>query len=654
MTWADQAGALVLALVVTFVPGALAALAVRLRGFTVLAAAAPLSLAMLAAAGLVNIVLPFHWSVGGWGVSSVLLVGAAFGIRVLIERMRSSGRIPEQMRASASSRRSALRELVPFAVIVVVAVLAAMRLMSAIGSPTNISQTFDNIYHLNAVRQIMDDGFIAPTRQMLPGFYPDLWHILVSTVAQMSGAGVAASVSVVSVVLGAVVWPISCVWLVRTIAGAHIGATVTAGALSIGMTAFPLLMLDFGVLYPNVLSISILPSAVAATVLVSGIGRGNRPDAVVRWLLLVALVPTVALAHPSTLMAYFLPAFLIGFTGVALWWRREAAAGRPSARRWFGAAALAASLVIAVAVFVVARPNKVLAFWPPSATMQDALMQIVSGGLVWRPPSWIVSALAALGILTVLIARTWRRHWWLVASTAIMVAVYIICISFPMSGLRYGITGTWYQDIYRIAALLPSFLVPLGALGVVGLVAVVSRLLRAETRAGLAWVPSAVGALAGVVVLVVTQTGPALAEETSNTAAMYAQEQWSPLVTDDERALLERLPEIVPEDDVIVGNPWTGTSLSYALADRRALVPHIFQELSPDMVVITERLARAGEDPEVCAALERTGTRWVLDFGTAEIHNGDHSYPGLAELGDVVRLADSEGEARLYEIVACP
>lgn len=650
MTWADQSGTLLLALIVILAPGALAAFTVRLRGFTVLAAAAPLSLAMLAAAGLMNVLLPFRWGVAGWAVSMVLLVGVAFGVRVLIERMRSTGRIP----IPEPPQRETLHGIIPFAVIVVVAVLSAMRLMSAIGSPSNISQTFDNIYHLNAVRQILDDGLIAPTRQMLPGFYPDLWHILVSTVAQLSGAGVAASVSVVSVVLGAVVWPISCVWLVRTIAGGHIGATVTAGALSIGMAAFPLLMLDFGVLYPNVLSISILPSAIAATVLVAGIGRGDRPDVVVRWILLIALVPSVALAHPSTLMAFFLPAFLIGFTGFTLWWRRESAAGRPSASRWWSLVALAGAFIIAVVVFVVARPNTVLAFWPPSATMQDALMQIVSGGLVWRPPSWIVSALAALGILTVLIARTWRRQWWLVMSTATIIAVYLICISFPMSWFRYGVTGTWYQDIYRIAALLPTFIVPLGALGVVGLVSVVSRVLRTDSRTSVAWVPTAAGAAAGLLTLAVTQTGPALAEETSNTAVMYAQEQWSPLLTDDERALIERLPDTVPEDDVIVGNPWTGTALSYALADRRALVPHIFQELSPDMIVITERLDRAGEDPEVCAALDRTGTRWVLDFGTAEIHNGDHSYPGLADLGDVVRLADSEGEAQLYEIVACP
>lgn len=649
MGWLDQIGTLLVALLVILVPGALAGLAVRLRGFIVLAAAAPLSLAMLTAAALVDVAVPVRWSVGAWVVGVVLLVAAAFGLRVVIERHVASGR----MRPEESQRESLLREALPFAVVAVVTVLSALRLMSAFGAPSNISQTFDNIYHLNAVRQIMDDGFIAPTRQLLPGFYPDLWHVVISTVAEFSGAGVAASVNVVSVVLGAVVWPTSCVWLVRTIAGAHAGATVAAGALSIGMAAFPLLMLDFGVLYPNVLSISLLPSAIAAVVLVSGVGRGGRPGVIMRWTLLVALVPTVALAHPSTLMALLLPASFLAFAGTVLWWRREVAADRPPAARRWAVIALLAVFVAAVVVFVIARPNPGLAFWPPSATMQDAVLQIISGGLVWRPAAWIVSAIAAIGVLTVAVVRSWRGQWWLLASVAGMIVVYIVCIAFPMSGFRYLLTGTWYQDIYRIAALMPTYLVPLGALGVVGVTALIMRMLRSEQRPVLVWIHGSAAAVMGSVLLISTQTGAALTEQTSNTAVMYAQEAWSPLLTNDERALIDRLPETVPEDDVIVGSPWTGTSLSFALANRRALIPHIFQELSADMVTITDKLNRAADDPKVCEAVERTGTRWVLDFGSQEIHNDDHSYPGLTDLGEVVRLADSEGEARLYEIVAC-
>jgi len=651
MTWLDQAGTFVLASVVLFVPGAIAALTVRLRGFTALAAAAPLSLALLAAAALVDIVIPLSWGPRSWVIGVVLLTVAAFGLRVVTDRLIARGVVTPI--AAAGRPRRLLRDALPFLVLGVVAVLSGTRLASAFGAPSHISQTFDNIYHLNAVRQMMDDGVIAPTRQLLPGFYPDLWHIVVSTVAEMSGAGVAASVNVVSILLGAVVWPISCLWLVRTIAGAHAGATVTAGALSIGMPAFPLLMLDFGVLYPNVLSISLLPSAIAAMILVAGIGRGHRPDAVVRWTLLLALVPTLALAHPSTLLAFLLPAFLIGFTGFSLWWRGEAAAERrPSRRRW-ALAALGATFVAGVAAFVVARPSQELAFWPPSATFRDAVIQVISGGLVWRPAAWVVVVAAAAGVLTVLFARRWRRQWWLVASMAGLIIVYVVCLSFPISGFRYALSGTWYQDIYRIAALFPAFVVPLGGLGVVGLVALTSRALVRDGFSERSTVPATVGAACAVLLLVLTQTGDALAAEVRSTAAVYRENDRSPLLTTDERALLERLSETVPAGDVIVGNPWTGTALSYALADRRALVPHLFQKLSPDMVIITEELDRAATDPHVCAALERTSTRWILDFGDTEIHDGDHSYPGLADIGSVARLVDREGDAALYEIVAC-
>lgn len=649
MTWGDQTGTLLLALVVVLVPGAAAALTIRLRGYDVLAAAAPLSIAMLAAASLVNVVVPFRWSVGAWAVCSVLLIGVAFALRVAVDRFADSRRVA--VAAAASSGRP--RDALVFVITGVVVVIGALRLMSAFGAPSNISQTFDNIYHLNAVRQILDDGLIAPTRQLLPGFYPDLWHVVVSTVAQMSGEGVAASVNAASVVIGAVVWPISCIWLVRTLVGRHVAASAAAGALSIGMAAFPLLMLDFGVLYPNVLSIALLPSAIAAIVLVAGIGRGARPDPVVRWTLLVALVPTVALAHPSTMMAFFLPASLIGFAGTVRWWRTQRLRGGADRTRRVALLALVGALAAAVVLFIVARPNPVLAFWPPSATVPEALGHVVSAGFVWRPASWIVSIFAVMGALTVVIVRRWRHQWWLVVSTAMMLLLYVLCLTLPMGWLRYGITGTWYQDVYRIAALMPTFLVPLGALGVVGLIALCTRVLRAESHSTGSGAAQAVGVVAGLAILAVTQSGAALAEETESTATMYRQDAWSPLLTDDERALIERLADTVPEDDVIVGNPWTGTSLSFALGDRRALVPHIFQELTSDMVVITERLHAADEDAEVCAALERTGTAWVLDFGSAEIHNGDHSYPGLDDLGDVVRLADSEGAARLFEIVAC-
>ena len=58
----------------------------------------------------------------------------------------------------------------------------------------------------------------------------------------------------------------------------------------------------------------------------------------------------------------------------------------------------------------------------------------------------------------------------------------------------------------------------------------------------------------------------------------------------------------------------------------------------------------------VCDAVERTQVRFVLDFGPREVqHLGPHVYPGIADLetSDAFELVDQEGEARLFELMAC-
>ena len=231
--------------------------------------------------------------------------------------------------------------------------------------------------------------------------------------------------------------------------------------------------------------------------------------------------------------------------------------------------------------------------------------------------------------------------------------IYVVCAAFPRGIFRYGITGTWYSDLFRLSALLPCVVVPLGAIGFGALVALAARLAAPRARRVLA-LGLAVGGSA--VVMVATQLGQPMSVAVASASAMYRITAESPLLTTSERALIDRLPEHVAPADVIVGSPWTGTSLSYALVNRRALVPHIYQVLDRDSTLIVDHLDQAASDPAVCAALARTRTRWVLDFGTQEVHGGSHGYPGLADIASsgVVTLVDSQGpDAKLYRITAC-
>jgi hypothetical protein len=641
--WVSEGGTFVAALLVVFVPGALAAVILGFRGFGALALAAPLSLGAIAAASLVDAVIAFHWGVLAWIAVAVALQIVAVLARLLQQRI--SGR----WREIAPVRRWST--WLPFVIVAVAALVLIPRLLFIFGAPDDISQTFDNIYHLNAVRFILDDGQIAPTRQLIPGFYPALWHAIVATVVDLSGASIPVAVNVVAAVVAGMVWPIACVAFTRQIVGSDAPALLAAGALSIGLGAFPILMLDFGVLYPNVLSISLLPSVLAALIAVTGQGSSHRPPPVTRWIVLLALIPTVALAHPSTLMAFLAIGIWPAGDAALRWFRGARARGVPRRRVRWAVAAWIAGIVVAAALLLVARPTPGEAFWGPSRTIWQAVVEVVTNGTVGRPWAWTASALMIIGIVAILVFR--RRRWWLVAGWATLLFIYVVCAAFPRSIFRYGITGTWYSDLFRVTALLPAVVVPLAAIGFAFLVSALARAFPEKSRR---LVLSTAGAAGAVVVLVLTQTGQPMWAATNYAHWIYETTPTSALLTTDERALIDRLPQDVPEDQVIAGSPWTGTSLSYALANRRVLIPHIYQVLDADMKTIMYHLDQAAVDPAVCTALERTGTRWVLDFGKAEIHGGHHVYPGLVDLADsgVVQLVDSEGSgARLYRITAC-
>lgn len=647
MQWSSEIPVFAAAGLVLLGPGLGAALLVGLRGFRALVAAAPLSLAAIGAASLVNIVVPFRWGIVAWAVTALLLIGAAVALRRVV--------------ADSDRERVPLRSWqtwAPFAATALGAVLIAPRLMFAFWAPEHISQTFDAIYHLNAVRFIIDTGALAPTRQLIPGFYPSLWHALTATVALASGASVPVAINVVSVVLGAVVWPIGCVALVHRIVGHRPVALLAAGVLSAASGAFPLLMLDFGVLYPNVLSLALLPIVLAALVEVTGLGDGRRSPPVLRWLLLLAFVPTLALAHPSTLMAFLILGFWpAGWAGIR-WFRTAAARGVPRSRvvaaRWAWGGGIAAALVL----LLVARPTPREAFWGPYTTVPPAAVDVLLNAQLSRPADIPVTVLMVAGIVA--IAGWQRRRMWLVLGWASLAFIYVVSAALPKDWFRYGITGTWYSDLFRITALFPTVVVPLGAIGFAALVAVAAAPLRSRAPRAAATTAAVVGIAAGALVIVLTQSGSALAVATASARTSYAIGPDAPLLTSFERALIDRLPEHVARDEVIAGSPWTGTSLSYALANRRALVPHIYDDLNGDLSTdtrtILHSLDRALTDPAVCAAVRRTHTRWVLDFGDQEVHGGSHVYPGLAGLvrAGVATLVDSDGPiAKLYRITAC-
>ena len=664
--WLSETPVFLAAVAILLLPGLTAGVALGLRGFALVALAPAFTVTVVAAASLANHLVDYDWGPWPLVVATAVVSGLVLGLRLLWQK---------RWQRPAVGPAGRLVSLATLIGLVFAFGAIAVRFASIFGAPSRVSQTFDNVYHLNAIRWILDTGIVSPFKvgslnyqfDERISFYPDMWHALVALAVQATGAPIPVAVNVVNIAIAGIVWPLACVFLVRQIAGPRPVALLAAGVLSASFAAFPYLMVDFGVLYPNLLSISLLPAALAAVVLVARAGADDTLTAPVRWVVLVGVLPGLALAHPTTLMALVAFSLPIGVAVVVRHLRqlRDRRAPRSHYLRAFVIAA-AAFGAAAVALLLIRPPGA--AFWPPRESLIVAVHGALAGAAVARPADYVVGVLLVVGVIAVV-----RRRFplWLVGSYALAAGLYIIVASFPQGPLRTGFTGVWYNDSFRIAAMLPVLVLPLAALGVVRLTDLLTsaigrwRQARGDRNsAGVSTVALTPFAMATGAALVValglsTQLGPALAFAMRTGQYAYKFTSSSPLLSPDERALLERVSSEVPEEATVVGSPWTGASLVYALSDRRALLPHIYGERDEATLEIVESLRDAAPGDEVCGFVEELDAYYVLDFGDREINGGDPDaevdYSGLENLGEsaAVELVDSEGDARLYRVTAC-
>lgn len=657
MSWMSEVPAFCAALTLLFVPGAVVASVSGFRGLPLYAAAPALSVSIVAVAALVSPFVGLDWSL--W---SVVFVTALVGILVWAARRIRPGNVeapvPETQRPFGVAVCAAL---------VIAAVLLGSRMIGAINDPEAISQTFDNVFHLNAIQFILEkrSGSSLSVGDMTGGgFYPAAWHDLVSLLVQLSGVTIPVAANVINVCVAAVVWPAGCVYLARVIVGQRPAAVLSAGVLSAAFGAFPLLMVDFGVLYPNFLALSILPLVVALGVVILRLAADEATHPVMAGVVFLGTLPGLALAHPSGLMTV-LPLL----TPAAIWWwwlRSSSHFHRP----FIGGGGLLRILLLVagaaacLALWKLVRPPEAAATWPPVLTSLDAMWDIITSSGIGRPESWAVMVLTLIGLA---VAGLTGRYWLLAAYCAVA-GLFFMAVAGQQGRIRTFLTGVWYNDPERLAAVLPVAILPLAVLGAVSSwdacarrFAKAGRTLQTGKRSGLAGFGQhgvlAAALLSLTLLAVGTQQANVTAAQAS-AARNYVVSADADLLDSDELTLLQRLNDEVPADSVIVGNPWNGSSLVYAIAHRQTLQPHILGAVSDEALDVFANLNRAASDPAVCSSVRQLNADFVLDFGDREVNNGEGrtiDYDGLDNLqaSGAVSLVDSQGRAALYRITAC-
>ena len=654
------------AAVLLFVPGALVGAAAGLRASLVVAMAPAISIAIIAGTGVVAPVAGL-----AWGPVPIAAATALTALALLAARLWTARRRPERREAGARRRSDPVTAAAWCVAWPLSAAVTGYTVGRLFNTPDAISQTFDAVFHLNAVEWILKTGNASSLRLLLEApqgsVYPLGWHTLVAAAMRLCGAtDVPAATNATALAVSGLVWTSGCLALTHILLRGRPLALLVAAVMAGSFSAFPILLLNWGVLYPNFLSVALLPALLAAArELVPT--AGARPTGLV--LPAGALgVGGLGLTQPNT-AATLLLALVILAVARAVTTVRTPPAERPAGalrRQALVSGGLTAALVL---TWILMRPPRGAAIWGPSYATSGSIGEAITS---MPAPLWMIWVPAVLAFIGFVAALRTDGYRWLAALHATTGALYVIARSAEEGDLRFFLVGIWYNDSNRLAALLPVTAVPLAALGMLVVTrwarALAARLSAAQWARGARERLAAAGervrilswwrwAAYPAVVTALVLTGP-LSTAMSNTVWLLEQtylfSPGSPSITPDERALIDELPDLIDKDAVVAVDPRSGAALAYALAGVDTTLKHLLHRHDPEVYVIQDKLNKAATDPTVCPAVRKLGATYALYFPGKTISD-QKPFPGFTHLDTApgFELVAKQGDAALYRITAC-
>jgi hypothetical protein len=720
-TWSPAVLPALVAALLLVVPGLIVNLGLGARGFDALGLAPLSSLGVLAIATLMVPVVVGRWSLAAVVVSLALVVFVAVLGRLVIalwSGRRGPGRpeisVPGAWREVLGHRpaqgwwrpsrwRPGRRTAWWLASAGLAAGLVAINFVLGVHDPNNPSQTIDAGFHYNAVLAVMHSGFPdgghvgAASGAAATGWYPPLWHDLTALTSSLAGVNVAIGANAVGWAIGGVVWPLSMVWLCsRILPHARLITTLALGLCTGAITLFPYIMLSYGVLWPNVLSLAAMPAAIALTLMVMHLmprspqaledisSAGMAADgaaldeievAAVRqgaslgpglswWTVLsVGFLGVVGMffAHPGAVFALGIWAFIGAFMLSGRLVVRSRVQGPRQLRRsllwlllgWLVVLGLWAAMDLVPALNAVRDFN-----WHNLMTMNQAMGQALTLSTIITKANWALGAATLWGFYRLLKVPRLR---WLLYSHAFLLFLYMLCAG-SSTWLARELTGFWYNDAQRVAALIPVTAVPLAALGitsgadalgrVVGRVSadVFGRILSPRRVLGIVAV--------GMLVLFSVVPSQGIGQGAAVLHDRYTNRNYSHLmVTPDEQALYQRLATQLPAGATVLGSPFTGAQFSAIWSGHRVVIPHTSSNPTPDVALVSQEFKSFTTDPTVCAALKRLKVGAVVDdqdlFWASDKRQA--TYSGLVKLFDTPGLTPIGygSSVVIYRVGAC-
>ncbi|WP_346764128.1 DUF6541 family protein [Arthrobacter crystallopoietes] len=549
----------------------------------------------------------------------------------------------------------------------------AWTMLDAMDNVDRVNQAWDPSFHLNALRWIKENGQASPWdinpvySQGTGFFYPSGWHALVA----LAPGDVVTSANLATLIVACIVWPASLTYLAVALFPRRSMTWLLTPIVAAGVIAFPIIQQSRSAQWPNALAVALVPVVLALGIELAA-GRHQQrvsPAADVRpmhrdgrnhsvkTLALLLAAAGAAWIHPSAIFALLALGCVYVLRYIVLLGRAKWSQDQRQGYLWFAFWALStggAVWLVSVSPIVAGMADNT----GVNAPFRDAVERLffdlprspdderiqLSDYNFWIGPLVILGTFCAL-------RRT--RSWPAVVGLGITGVLYLAALHHarPLS----WITGLWYHDAVRIAAVSAVVACVFAAYALDQIFAVLLKYVPIRGRTVTA------AAIVAATVCTMVASGAFRYDTRLLAAAPHYDvetDEFGRSILSGEQDFIESLADVLPADATVIGDPFNGSTFIYALTGRHVVYAQYgFADRTADAKFLRSRFRDIHRDPEVCAALGRTGAEYVYLGGAerARQFNPYLQWPGFydVDVSQGFELLASAEHAALYKITAC-
>lgn len=344
---------------------------------------------------------------------------------------------------------------------------------------SHLTQSEDNIRHYAYIRSLLNSTdwstlnvsmygigvsqSLNPYLSQTGGFYPLGWHIPSAITCALAATSIGIGTNVVNFTLIGISLPLGSYYLISQVFPNESKLRVATGAIvSLVLPASPWVLLAVWPLFPNLATMCLVPAAAALFIDATTDSSAYRSTKIAAFILCCG---GVSVTQPNGI--FVCAVFLIPYTV----WICSRHAGEKQFANKLGkekvkliagsAAGLSISLIWLFVYKLPSFQGVVSYYWSPISTIWQAMVDCLVTAYPIQPASIFVALLCTAGALQLLR----KKLYWPVISYSLAIILYVVAAAFGDNVIKHVLTGFWYTDPYRVAAMLAFCCIPVAYSG---------------------------------------------------------------------------------------------------------------------------------------------------------------------------------------------